>query len=232
MRDEELAAALYARGAALVGFADLTALPAMDREGLPRGISIAVALDPAIVAGIVAGPTPAYHREYGRVNALLAELGAVAAEMLRTAGYHAATQRPTVGTADLDHLVLPLPHKTVATRAGLGWIGRSALLVTPAYGSAVRLATVLTDAPWPCTQSVGESRCGACRACVDACPAGALLGADWRVGVSREALVSVGACRASAEARAAAAGIDEVICGICISACPWTRRYLRQSGAL
>ena len=40
-----------------------------------------------------------------------------------------------------------MPHKTVAVHAGLGWIGKSALFVTEKYGSAVRLTSVLTDAP-------------------------------------------------------------------------------------
>ena len=36
--------------------------------------------------------------------------------------------------------------KTAATRAGLGWIGKTALLVTPEWGPAVRLGTVFTYA--------------------------------------------------------------------------------------
>ena len=40
-----------------------------------------------------------------------------------------------------------LPHKTIATRAGIGWIGKSALLVTAKYGSAIRLSSILTDTP-------------------------------------------------------------------------------------
>lgn len=228
----ELTAALEAQGAALVSFADLSALPEDGRQGLPRGLSIAVALDPAIIAGIATGPTPAYHGEYQRANALLAALSEAAMAQLRAAGYRASAQAPTVGTADLDHLRMPLPHKTVATRAGLGWIGKCALLVTPRYGSAVRLTSVLTDAPLPCATPIDESRCGACRVCVEACPAHAPTGETWHAGLPREAIFDAGACRPVAEARAMAAGVDEVICGICISVCPWTRRYLRAQGAV
>ena len=48
-----------------------------------------------------------------------------------------------------DNWCTPLPHKTVATRTGLGWIGKNCLLVTKEYGSAVRLSSLLTDAPLP-----------------------------------------------------------------------------------
>ena len=40
-----------------------------------------------------------------------------------------------------------LPHKTVALLGGLGWIGKNNLLITPEYGAAQCLGTVLTDAP-------------------------------------------------------------------------------------
>jgi epoxyqueuosine reductase QueG len=38
-----------------------------------------------------------------------------------------------------------LPHKTAATRTGLGWIGRHCLLITRKFGSWIRLGTVFTD---------------------------------------------------------------------------------------
>ncbi|MHC4591396.1 MAG: epoxyqueuosine reductase, partial [Planctomycetota bacterium] len=67
---EELVSMLRGRGAALIGFADLTALPADVRCDLPRGISVAVALAPHIVAAIPDGPSQAYADEYDRKNEL------------------------------------------------------------------------------------------------------------------------------------------------------------------
>jgi epoxyqueuosine reductase len=70
----------------------------------------------------------------------------------------------------------PLVEKQLAVDAGLGWIGRQSLLVTPQYGSYVLLGElVLTeevdvyDTPM---QTVG---CGECRRCVEACPTGAIV---------------------------------------------------------
>jgi epoxyqueuosine reductase len=224
----ELVAVLRRAGASLVGFADLSGLPANTRADLPRAVSIAVALAPAIVAGLTDGPTRAYHADYERANALLARLGELAEATLKAHGFAALTSAVTVKVVEGDGSTL-LPHKTVATLAGLGWIGHSALLVTPAFGKAVRLVTVLTDAPLDCAKPLRKSHCGRCRACVDVCPAGAIKGEPWSPGVARHHLVDAAACKVRASALATAQDIHVIICGICILACPWTGRYLHRS---
>jgi epoxyqueuosine reductase QueG len=163
------------------------------------------------------------------VNRLLAELGRTAADILADRGWKAVPAEPTreVFTSDFR---TPLPHKTVATRAGLGWIGRYALLITEHYGSAVRLMTVLTDAPFTVSSPVETSRCGNCRLCVDACPGRAPRGEEWRAGMDRDDILDVQACYAAARSLSGRAGIAATtICGICIACCPWTRRYLKQT---
>ncbi len=221
----ELRRVIGERGAALVGCADLGSLPAEVREGLPRGISIGVALSPGIVAEIADGPTCEYAKEYARVNALLESLGRDAAAVLRRSGFRAVAAEVTVDELDMETLATALPHKTVATRAGLGWIGRCALLVTKHYGSAVRLTSVLTDAPLPVGAPVEESRCGKCGECVEACPAGAPSGQDWRAGGRREDFFDAFACYKTAQELAGQKGIAHTICGICIAVCPHTKRY-------
>lgn len=71
----------------------------------------------------------------------------------------------------------PVVEKRLAVEAGLGWIGRQSLLVTPQFGSFVLLGeVVLTE---PCDrydEPFAESRCGTCRACVEHCPTGAVCG--------------------------------------------------------
>lgn len=216
---------LRCAGAALVGFADLTDLPDTVRAGLPRAVSIGVALAPHVVQGLTAGPTRDYHAEYDRVNALLGRLAGNTVRTLEALGFAARTSAVTVKVVDGDGATA-LPHKTVATRAGLGWIGDCALLITPELGAAVRLASVLTDAPLTSGDPINVSRCGTCLACVDACPARAVTGTPWRAGIARDQLLDVTACKKMASSLATAQGIDVIICGICVNACPWTQRYL------
>ena len=69
-------------------------------------------------------------------------------------------------------------HKLAAHLAGLGWIGKSCLLVTLEVGPRVRWASVLTDAPLMAGEPL-EERCGECRGCVEVCPAGAFSGRSF-----------------------------------------------------
>jgi len=196
--------------------------------GLPRAVSIAAALDPAIIRGISDGPTREYFAEYKRVNELLAGLCERVAGILTKLGNEARAIEPTTAHFDERTLSVPLQHKTIATRAGLGWIGKSALLVTKEYGPAVRLSSVLTDAEFTTGDPVDASGCGECRCCVDRCPAGAIAGSHWTVGAPRESLCNAFVCRDTARSLAGRQGIDATICGICINACPWTQKYLAR----
>jgi epoxyqueuosine reductase QueG len=135
---QELQQESMARGVAVFGCADLEELPAEDREGFPLGISMGLALDRAIVAGIRSGPTIDYAAEYRRINSLLEELGAWCARFLRGRGHRVRALPPTSRLPREHPLATLLPHKTVATRAGIGWVGRCALLVTESHGAAVR----------------------------------------------------------------------------------------------
>ena len=217
-------------GASLVGFADVSGLPAEARGEMESAISIAVALDVSIISEISEGPTERYYREYTRVNEFLVRLCASAVDDLKERGYDARAIDPTIrvkGSA-WKALATPLPHKTVATRAGLGWIGKSALLITRRYGPAVRLVTVLTDAELRAGTPVDDSHCGDCTKCVDCCPAKAIAGKNWAKGLERESIYDAHACRAEATIAAGRIGAPATICGICINACPWTQKYISR----
>ena len=237
----ELKTILYSKGADMVDFADLRCLVPHVRSDLPVGISIAVALGPHIISQIREGPTKEYFAEYGRVNNLLNMLGELAARFLTEKGHkalwfaatHAKKQSTYLRAGsgyDPRALSTRLPHKTVATRARLGWIGKCALLVTETYGSAIRLTTVLTDAVLPASEPMDEAHCGNCTICVTACPCHAPSGRNWQPGLERKALFDAFACeKAAQEVMKEKTGTEYPLCGICIATCPWTQKYIRRA---
>ncbi|MEE9436021.1 MAG: 4Fe-4S double cluster binding domain-containing protein [Candidatus Adiutricales bacterium] len=226
---ENVKLSLIEKGAALVGFADLTEIPPDDRHGLDYAVSIALSLNPSLAAQIINGPNQEYFAEYKRINKALLELARHTAGILQGQGHRAIYTAPTDVGIDPETHSTVLPHKTPATRSGLGWIGKCALLVTEEFGSAIRLTTVLTNAKLAAGQPVDQSRCGKCNDCVDACPGQAPSGKEWRVGLYRDSFFNPFFCRKTAWEKARKQDIDEIICGICISVCPWTRKFINQN---
>jgi epoxyqueuosine reductase len=225
MTSNELREQILAWGASLVGFADLRAAAPSRFRHWPRAVSMAVALNPTAMEGVHDGPTVAYYEEYKRANRFLNELGAKTAEFIELHGYRAEAIAATI----LDRrqregfertLSVGFQHKTAATRAGLGWIGKSALLLTPQYGPRVRLATVVTDLPLEVGVPVTAGRCEGCAACVSACPAGAIKGREWCAGRPREELVDPWACRITAKKlMLERVGVEDSVCGVCVAVC-------------
>jgi epoxyqueuosine reductase len=69
----------------------------------------------------------------------------------------------------------PILERGFAYAAGIGFIGKNNMLISPGHGSYLFLAEVLTTALFlfPAVKPV-VTACGTCRRCVDACPTGAL----------------------------------------------------------
>lgn len=226
--NEQIRTTLKETGADLVGFADVADLPGDMTGGLVAAVSIVVRLDPSVVNEISNGPTQRYYKEYGRLNALLGKLCRQTANVLRTCGRQAEAIEATAENFDTRTLSVPVQHKTIATRAGVGWIGKSALLITEEYGTAVRLGSVLTDAEFETGEPVVASRCGVCHRCADRCPAGAIVGSNWSLDAPRKSIYDAFSCRKTAMNLSKHQGIDSTICGICINACPWTQKYISR----
>lgn len=213
-------------GAGLVGFADMRKVPGCH---FPCGVAVAVPVPVHIVHEIEDGPTLAYYEMYHELNARLNRIVTAGAEFLEQQGFRAHAQTTGMVKQSVDHRS-ELPHKTVAARAGLGWIGKSCLLVTPEYGSALRLSSLLTDAPLDCAAPVSESRCGGCGQCVKACPAQALNGVLWCVEMDRDQIFRAEVCRKKqSELMKQRTGIETDLCGKCFVVCPYTRRYLNRA---
>jgi len=107
-----------------------------------------------------------------------------------------------------------LPHKTVALRAGLGFIGKNNLLVNDQYGCALILGKVLTTAPFvTMSQPVQEPLCGSCTECVNVCPSHALHGKTWSITTTRDEMLDRKRCS---------------LCLKCLAQCPYTEQYAKQ----
>jgi len=225
----DLKNALMKEGASLVGFADLRVLPPETRNSLDCGVSIAVALNPKIVKGIAGGPNMSYYYEFVRANDLLNYLSGFGARFLTERGYKAA---PMVAKAvNPEKMRASFQHKTVATRAGIGWIGKSAMLVTEQFGPAIRLNSIFTDAPLECAIPIDTSKCGDCKECTNACPGKAISGKLWDVTKNREDFFDAMKCYQAVSGYKKSLGLEAVmstagLCGRCMVVCPWAKKYL------
>jgi epoxyqueuosine reductase QueG len=197
-------------------------------EDFPCAISWAIPMDPDTMAGIQSGPTQAYADEYERVNRRINELSE---ELTEEILYRGARAMPLAASDRTDPVNIKgdFPHKTAATRAGLGWIGRNCQLVTRPFGPWIRLATVFTDLHLTPASPFERDFCGRCQRCVEACPAGALKGGSWYPGMPREDLLDVPACDAWKKENYLQHH-EGHNCGICSAGCPAGLKLMKKKG--
>ena len=197
-----------------------------DGQRYPFAISWVIPMNPHIMAGIRQGPNQAYADEYARVNNRINELARLLADENKSQGFQAYALAASERT-DKVNIKGEFPHKTAATRAGLGWIGRHCQLITRKFGSWIRLGTVFSDMASLCGTPMERSYCGRCMRCVEACPANALKGNAWYPGLEREEILDVATCD-----RWKKENYFEYHqghnCGICSSVCPYGQKVLRR----
>jgi epoxyqueuosine reductase len=64
----------------------------------------------------------------------------------------------------------PLLERELAERAGLGFVAKNTMLITPGIGSFTLLGVLLSELPLRPTAPTETRDCGTCTACLDACP--------------------------------------------------------------
>jgi epoxyqueuosine reductase QueG len=225
---------VLALGADLVGVADVESVkdlrvdPPDLLERFSRALSIAIQLPAAAFEEIDDRPTPIYKSLYQTANLILDQIAFHTAVSLQRDG-HYSLPIPASQVLDQANWYAAISHKAVARMAGLGWQGKNLLLITPQYGSRVRLVTVLTEAPLE-IDGLRKNRCGNCTNCQDACPAQAIKGVGTEANYeNRDEALYFERCRDKVvEEFAKIPEVGVPICGICIKVCPFGRKKFQK----
>jgi epoxyqueuosine reductase QueG len=136
------------------------------------------------------------------------------ANWIRSQGYNA---RAFPGPMADALLLIP-----AAVASGLGELGKHGSLISPQFGSGVRLAGVTTDMPLVTTQAEpfgADEFCKNCQVCTRACPPGAISEQKQMVRGVERWYVDFDKC--------IPAFTELAGCAICIAECPWTRPSAR-----
>ena len=211
-------------GASKVGYADVEGL-ASELVDLPNGISLVLKLPKEAMELVNDEDYETYWKCFHTQIDKLTEIALKGEEYIKNLGYDAFALTMARNECDMEKLLSILPYKTIATKAGLGWIGRSALFVTPEYGSAVALGAILTDMPLEFGIPITDSQCDECTNCQDACPVNAINPQKWNDRLNRADIIDIEACGEYIIEQYR----NGLGCTKCMSECKLTQKYLENS---
>jgi epoxyqueuosine reductase len=118
----------------------------------------------------------------------------------------------------------PILERELASRAGLGWIGKNSCLIHPIAGSVFLLAEIFTSLELCPDEPFNADRCGTCTKCIEACPAKCILpGRVIDAGRCISYLTIENPEKVPGEYRQCI-GTRVFGCDICQEVCPWNSR--------
>ena len=124
-------------------------------------------------------------------------------------------QKPYVDTG-------PVLEKPIAEAAGLGWQGKSTILVEKKRGTWSFLGTIVTTLDLPASKE-GKDYCGTCTRCIDCCPTKAIT-APYKLDASKCISYLTIEHKGSIPHEFREAIGDRVFgCDECLDVCPWNK---------
>lgn len=123
-----------------------------------------------------------------------------------------------------------ISERALAAQAGLGWIGKNAMLIHPEEGSWFWLGEVITTASLEYETNLTADRCGKCRKCIDACPTNAIF-EEIRALDSKKCLAYLNIeHRGEIPTEFHKPMGDWLLgCDICQEVCPWNEHSLKKA---
>lgn len=192
-------------------------------KGYRHGISIGIVLPDSIVNQLPDRFDPnvacAYkNHAYNIINDRLNLTASRLSSFINARGYK--TLPITAADRTNEEEAIPtVSHKMIAHVAGLGWIGKSCLLVTKKHGPRVRFISLLTNAPLKAEDNPVEQECRECTECMEICPAQAIKGANFEMGRPREERFDFKKCQKYFDLLKEKNKWD--VCGMCLYICPF-----------
>lgn len=224
--NKQIASFLNSKGASFYRFISLNSLNSTQTQGYSSAILFGIALSPGYLKTVAANSNyvaqmikdktveqDAFHNTEIYTDQLADDLSI----LLQKAGYNSFSQSESnlekAGLYNSSEQTTPLPNKTLAVMANMGWIGKNNLLITPEFGCAISMCSVLTNAPLSTINHHATTpQCGSCSICKHICKADALRDRIWSRQIRRDQIINIKQCNT---------------CLQCMVHCPHTKAYYK-----